>query len=152
MTVGERLRFIRKVRGMPQHELASKVKLSANRIAQYETDYRVPRKKLLQQLAMVLGVDPRFFIATAPNDLTDVIRLLFWLETMMPDTVSPIKLEGKDTDGASMGIYLRADIHFCYLMQNWLRQRKAWQDGSITDDEYFAWKMEYDLSGELIEK
>lgn len=37
-------------------------------------------------------------------------------------------------------------------MQNWLRQRKAWQDGSITDDEYFAWKMEYDLSGELIEK
>ena len=23
---------------------------------------------------------------------------------------------------------------------------------SITDDEYFAWKMEYDLSGELIEK
>lgn len=79
MTVGERLRFIRKVRGMPQHELASKVKLSANRIAQYETDYRVPRKELLQQLAMVLGVDPRFFIATAPNDLTDVIRLLFRL-------------------------------------------------------------------------
>ena len=25
MTVGERLRFVRKVRGMPQHELASKV-------------------------------------------------------------------------------------------------------------------------------
>ena len=35
MTVGERLRFIRKVRGMPQHELASKVKLSANRIIVY---------------------------------------------------------------------------------------------------------------------
>lgn len=46
MTVGERLRFVRKVRGMPQHELASKVKLSANRIAQYETDYRVPRAVL----------------------------------------------------------------------------------------------------------
>ena len=45
MTVGERLRFVRKVRGMPQHELASKVKLSANRIAQYETDYRVPQKR-----------------------------------------------------------------------------------------------------------
>lgn len=44
MTVGERLRFIRKVRGMPQHELASKVKLSANRIAQYETDIVYPER------------------------------------------------------------------------------------------------------------
>lgn len=152
MTVGDRLRFVRKARGMSQHELASKVKLSANRIAQYETDYRVPRKELLQQLAVVLGVDPRFFIVTAPNNLTDVIRLLFWLETMMPDSVSPIKLEKRDADSADMGIYLRADTHFRYLMQNWLRQRKAWQDGNITDDEYFAWKMEYDLSDELMKK
>ena len=61
MTVGERLRFVRKVRGMPQHELASKVKLSANRIAQYETDYRLPRKELLQQLAMISGRRPKVF-------------------------------------------------------------------------------------------
>ena len=51
MTVGEKIRVIRTFRGMTQKELGLSVgfdeKGADNRIAQYETDYRVPRKEML---------------------------------------------------------------------------------------------------------
>ena len=49
MTVGEKIKFIRNFRGITQKELGVGIgfdeKGADNRIAQYETNYRVPKKK-----------------------------------------------------------------------------------------------------------
>ena len=47
MNIGEKIKRIRQHRRMTQKELGELVDLSANRIAQYEMGYRVPKKPLL---------------------------------------------------------------------------------------------------------
>lgn len=60
MTIGEKIRRIRTFRGMTQKELGIAIGLDEkgadNRIAQYETDYRVPKKDLLDKIAHVLEI------------------------------------------------------------------------------------------------
>ncbi|WP_455765351.1 helix-turn-helix domain-containing protein [Gemmiger formicilis] len=50
MNIGEKIKRIRQHRRMTQKELGELVGLSANRIAQYEMGYRVPKKGLLHIL------------------------------------------------------------------------------------------------------
>ena len=49
MNIGEKIKRIRQHRRMTQKELGELVGLSANRIAQYEMGYRVPKKRLLHK-------------------------------------------------------------------------------------------------------
>ena len=58
MNIGEKIKRIRQHRRMTQKELGELVDLSANRIAQYEMGYRVPKKPLLNQIAEALRVSP----------------------------------------------------------------------------------------------
>ena len=61
MTVGEKIKKIRTFRGMTQKELGLAIgfeeKGADNRIAQYETNYRVPKRELLDKIAQALRVD-----------------------------------------------------------------------------------------------
>ena len=68
MNIGEKIKRIRQHRRMTQKELGELVDLSANRIAQYEMGYRVPKKPLLNQIAEAL----RFPMAET------VRRMIFW--------------------------------------------------------------------------
>ena len=49
MTVGEKIKYIRTFRGITQQQLGVAIGLPAkgadNRMAQYETNYRVPKKE-----------------------------------------------------------------------------------------------------------
>ena len=55
MTTGEKIKRIRQHRGMTQKELGDAVGLTANRIAQYEMGYRVPKAALLEKMAGTAG-------------------------------------------------------------------------------------------------
>ena len=61
MTVGEKIKYIRTFRGMTQQQLGVAIGLPAkgadNRMAQYETNYRVPKKDMLMDIAKVLDVN-----------------------------------------------------------------------------------------------
>ena len=61
MTVGDKIKKIRTFRGMTQKELGLAIgfeeKGADNRIAQYETNYRVPKRELLDKMAEALRVD-----------------------------------------------------------------------------------------------
>lgn len=62
MTIGKKIKFIRRLRKMTQPELGVAVGLdakgAANRIAQYECDYRLPQKDMLIQMAKAMDVNP----------------------------------------------------------------------------------------------
>ena len=68
MTVGDKIKKIRTFRGMTQKELGVAIGLEEkgadNRVAQYETNYRVPKKDLLNKIAEVLRVDRQNFHPT----------------------------------------------------------------------------------------
>ena len=58
MTTGEKIKRIRLHRKMTQKELGDAVGLTANRIAQYEMGYRVPKAALLEKMAEAMNRSP----------------------------------------------------------------------------------------------
>ena len=82
MTVGDKIRKIRTFRGMTQKELGVAIGLEEkgadNRVAQYETNYRVPKKDLLNKIAEVLRVDRQNFYTDAPGCAEDFMRTFVW--------------------------------------------------------------------------
>ena len=73
MNIGEKIKRIRQHRRMTQKELGELVDLSANRIAQYEMGYRVPKKPLLNQIAEALRVSPLALSDGGNGPATDIL-------------------------------------------------------------------------------
>ena len=84
MTVGDKIKKIRTFRGMTQKELGLAIgfeeKGADNRIAQYETNYRVPKRELLDKIAEALRVDRQNFYTIQPGCAEDFMRTFFWLD------------------------------------------------------------------------
>lgn len=56
MTIGERIREIRKSRGLTQKELGERLGLSYQSIAQWENNLRKPKSETILKIATALGV------------------------------------------------------------------------------------------------
>jgi transcriptional regulator with XRE-family HTH domain len=66
-TFGERLRVVRKQRGMSQDDLARRVDVHITAIARFERGAREPRLASIQRLAAGLGVHPGALLPTGKN-------------------------------------------------------------------------------------
>jgi len=74
-TFGERLREIRKRRGMTQSELAAKLGLQQSMIAQYERSYiRLNAARLIVRLATALDTTPNELLGTESLQTESIIR------------------------------------------------------------------------------
>ncbi len=62
MTIGERIKQARKIRGMSQRLLAERAGVSAQAISKYERDMNAPSSGVLLRLAKALGVGVEFFV------------------------------------------------------------------------------------------
>ena len=83
MTVGQKIKLIRKLRGITQKELGFLSNLTDVRIRQYETDQRTPKDNQLQIIANSLGAPIEFFRDHTMATLTDIMHILFELEDTM---------------------------------------------------------------------
>ena len=96
MTVRRKIKFIRNFRGMTQKELGVGIgfdeKGADNRIAQYETNYRVPKKDTLLQIAKVLDVNPLNFISEVSGSAEDIMQTFFWLDEDNPGAINLFQL------------------------------------------------------------
>ena len=83
-------------RGMTQKELGLAIgfeeKGADNRIAQYETNYRVPKRELLDKMAEALRVDRQNFYTIAPGSAEDFMRTFFWLDEDSPGAIRLFQL------------------------------------------------------------
>ena len=81
MTVGEKIKYIRTFRGMTQQQLGVAIGLSAkgadNRMAQYETNYRVPKKDMLEDISEALDVNSLNFISPVSGSAEDIMQTFF---------------------------------------------------------------------------
>lgn len=162
MTVGDKIRKIRTFRGMTQKELGLAVgfeeKGADNRIAQYETNYRVPKRELLDKIAEALRVDRQNFYTIAPGSAEDFMRTFFWLDEDSPGSIRLFQLvRNPGKTGASDDTAVRYNdtddwpaqppvgIYFNYglvdeFMREWLLRQQELHAGEITREEYFEWK------------
>lgn len=169
MTTGKKIKYVRNLRKMTQQELGVAVGLpegtAANRIAQYESDYRIPQEDLLVAMAEVLNVNPINFIKNDPNSPEGIMQLFFWLDEKLPDAInlfSLVKTEKKNTIGISPKIVVAeydcnpdyqpcnspTAIWFNYglvddFMREWLKKKQELTYRLITNDEYLEWKLQW---------
>ncbi|MGB3943430.1 MAG: XRE family transcriptional regulator [Methanothrix sp.] len=62
MTIGERIKQARRIRGMSQRVLAERAGVSAQAISKYERDINAPSSGVLLRLSKALGVGVEFFV------------------------------------------------------------------------------------------
>jgi transcriptional regulator with XRE-family HTH domain len=70
--IGNKIKILRKVRGLTQTQLADKLEVGRATISNYEIGRRSPHLKELERIASVLGVGLDYF-GVAKSDITDLI-------------------------------------------------------------------------------
>ena len=144
MAIGERIRFIRNMRGMTQKSLGIAIgfdnKTADVRLAQYESGTRSPKEKLVSNLANVLDVSP--YALTVPNIDSNVglMHTLFALEDMYGLKINRIDGELCLTlDKTNGSTYLS----MFNMLNAWQHEAEKFRAGTITKEEYDTWRYNY---------
>ena len=65
----------------------------ANRLAQYETNYRVPRKDLVTEMAKILDVNSLTLHEPTTMKASELMEILFWIDEFNPGMINLFQLE-----------------------------------------------------------
>ena len=165
MTIGDKIKKIRTFRNMTQAELGAALgwgDKGANRLAQYETNYRVPRKDLVTEMAKILDVNPIALYEPTIMNAEELMETLFWIDEFNPGMIKLFQLEtypgekcnsNEDTavryhDSDSWPANPPVGMWFNYgvlneFMKEWVLRKEELRSGEITRDEYFEWKINW---------
>ena len=90
MKIGEKIKRVRLHRHMKQRELGELVGFTdgaANRIAQYESGFRVPKEDMVKKIAAALNVAECALLEPDTGNLEGIMETLFWLDEDIPDVL-----------------------------------------------------------------
>ena len=152
MAIGERIRFIRNLRGMTQKWLGQAVgfppKTADVRLAQYENGSRTPKADVTAALAQVLDVSPKALDVPDIDSYIGLMHTLFTLEDRY----------GLEVCDCEDEVHLRVHIHKGRDAAELHKMLAAWgavaaklKAGEITKEEYDRWRYRYpelDTSGQ----
>ena len=144
MAIGERIRFMRNLRGMTQKSLGMAVgfddKTADIRIAQYESGSRTPKENLTSSLASALAVSPKALAVPDIDSNIGLMHTLFACEDLYG-------LKIGESDGA---LCLRLDKSkgrtyeiMSKMLDAWRQQAVKLEAGEITKGEYDKWRYRY---------
>jgi transcriptional regulator with XRE-family HTH domain len=144
MAIGERIRYIRNLRGMTQKYLGMAIgfteKTSDVRMAQYESGSRTPKEKMIADLANVLEVCPQALTIPDIESYTGLAHTLFTLEDLYGFKINSIDGELCLTLDKSKGT---AYLSMFDIFSAWHKESEKLKTGEITEDEYNAWRYNY---------
>ena len=144
MAIGERIRFIRNLRGMTQKYLGTLVgfpeKTADIRMAQYEAGTRTPKEDLTKALANALEVSPLALNVPDTDSYLGLIHTLFSLEDRYGLTI-----ENRDGE-----VLFRIDprkgkdaAHISEMVCAWASVAEKYRAGEISKDDYDKWRYNY---------
>ena len=144
MAIGERIRFIRNLRGMTQKYLGTLVgfpeKTADIRMAQYEAGTRTPKEDLTKALASALDVSPLALDVPDIDSYFGLMHTLFALEDRYGLTI-----ETRDGE-----VLFRIDprkgkdaARISELVCAWAAIAEKYHAGEISRDEYDKWRYYY---------
>ncbi len=144
MAIGERIRFIRNLRGMTQKYLGTLVgfpeKTADIRMAQYEAGTRTPKEDLTNELAKALEVSPLALNTPDIDSYLGFMHTLFALEDRY----------GLSVDSKDGEIVLRIDprkgkdaAQAFEMISAWAPIAEQYRSGKISKDDYDQWRYNY---------
>ncbi|MEA4852871.1 MAG: helix-turn-helix transcriptional regulator [Christensenella sp.] len=144
MAIGERIKFIRNLRGMTQKYLGQAIgfdKRTADvRIAQYESGTRTPKENITKALAEVLNVVPPALEVPNIDSYIGLAHTLFALEDMYG-----IHIDKREDE---VCLTLDKDNRTSYrtlfdFFSAWQKEAEKLKTGGISREEYDAWRYTY---------
>ncbi len=147
MAIGERIRFIRNLRGMTQKFLGLQVGFSERtadiRMAQYESGSRTPKADLVELLADTLDVSTEALNVPNIDSYTGLMHTLFALEDLYG-----FKIDRLD-DEICIRINRQNSSTFAKmtgLLEPWEEMAQKYRNGEISREEYDQWRYRYPRS------
>ena len=144
MAIGERIKFIRNMRGMTQKCLGMAIGFSENtadvRISQYESGDRTPKENMITKIACVLKVCSQALAIPDIGDPIGIAHTLFALEDMYGIRISIINGElclvlDKSKGATYLSIF--------DMFSAWQQESEKLRIGIITKEEYDDWRYNY---------
>lgn len=143
MSIGERIKFFRNLRGMSQKEfgiLAEFPPRSADiRIAQYESGTRTPRGNILERIAYYLKVTPVALEVPSFESDYHFMHTLFMLEDKYGfeiEQVSPREINLKLKTSLPPKSHERR-------LEAWAKEYEKFKNGEISKEAYDQWRYTY---------
>ena len=144
MAIGERIRFIRNLRGMTQKWLGQAVgfpqRTADIRMAQYESGSRTPKADLVRSLAEVLEVSPLALSIPDIDSNLGFIHTLFAIED----------IHGARPEVNDAEVHIVFDAHRRMLdasvfnaLSAWAKQAEKLKNGEISKEQYDHWRYTY---------
>lgn len=144
MAIGQRIRFFRNRKGMTQKYLGEILgfvgKTSDVRMAQYESEARIPKLELVKNMAHFLDVSTHAL--TVPDIDTNIglMHTFFALEDMRGLKIGEVDGEVVlRLDKSDYSTYSTMDK----MLRAWLAEAKKLESGEITKEEYDEWRYKY---------
>ena len=144
MAIGQRIKFFRNRKGMTQKQLGEQLgfkgKTSDVRMAQYESEARVPKIDLVKQMSQIFDVNTHALTVPDIDTHIGLMHTLFALEDIYG-------LKVKNVDGQP---------HLCLdssisapgssadeMLRAWMEQADKLENGEISKEEYDEWRYKY---------
>lgn len=137
MTIGKKIKLARSLMGLTTKEFGELVGLSDDRVRQYESDVRTPRKDKLKNFCDVLGVSESFFVNHHMETEEDIIHSLFELEKTCSIEVVQI-----DEENNIYGISFKDDI-INEVLKEWCEKQELMKSGELSENDYALWQANF---------
>ena len=145
MAIGERIRFIRNLRGMTQKWLGISSGLPEKtadiRMAQYESGTRAPKAEQTEKIAEALNVSPAALNVPDIESYIGVMHTLFALEDLYGFKIDEVDGEPVIRLNKNSKEYMK----MFEMFTAWQREAEKWHNGEITKEEYDQWRYRYPL-------
>lgn len=158
MTIGNKIRHYRDLRGYTQAELGEKVGLQADRIRQYESGARTPKADLLGAIADALDVDVAALSDINIKNEEDIMHILFNLEDHYDmniekkDGKTVLVFEPNDSNNSVLNTYLnfwydkRQALSLDSGNEARIKDYKSWQGRFKTNETAFEENIKQGIS------
>ena len=144
MAIGERIRFIRNLRGMTQKYLGMAIgfdeKTADVRVAQYESGTRTPKEKIVNDLSCALDVSQLALTVPDIDSYYGLMHTLFACEDLYGLKINRIDGELCLTINKFNN---RAYSSMFDMFDAWQREAEKLKNGEITHEEYNTWRYTY---------
>ena len=144
MAIGQRIKFFRNRKGMTQKQLGENLgflgKTSDVRMAQYESEARIPKHELVKDMAHFLDVSTHALSVPNIDTYIGLMHTFFALEDMYGLKISEVDGEVcLRLDKSDYSTYSSMDK----MLRAWQAEAARLENGEITKEEYDEWRYKY---------
>lgn len=144
MAIGQRIKFFRNRKGMTQKQLGEMLgflgKTSDVRMAQYESEDRIPKQELVKEMAGIFDVSTHALSVPDIDTYIGLMHTFFALEDMYGLKIGEIDGEiCLRLDKSDYSTYSSMQKMF----QAWQQQAAKLENGEISKEQYDEWRYKY---------